>query len=67
LLAACGLGGQSSGERAFVSGDAARSAQAVLDAQAIIQGMEQARITDERVARDINHAVPETAPPQVTR
>ena len=67
MVAACALGGQSSGERAFISGSAPRSVQAVLDAQAILQGMDQARSTDERVAGDVNHSVPQVTSPQVTR
>ncbi|HUB13507.1 MAG TPA: hypothetical protein VMB34_16275 [Acetobacteraceae bacterium] len=66
LLAACGFGGQSSSERAFVNGGNVRSVQAVLDAQAILVGMDQARVSDERVARDTNRGVPE-ASPAVTR
>ena len=70
LVAACGLDGQSSAERAFInsgSGQSMRAVQAVLDAQAIMDGMQQARDSDERVARDVNHPVPETASPSVTR
>jgi len=67
LVAACGLDGQSSAERAFVNSGPGESLQSVLDAQAIMNGMEQARVSDERVARDVNHALPETASPAVTR
>ncbi|HTW72374.1 MAG TPA: hypothetical protein VME47_21005 [Acetobacteraceae bacterium] len=68
FVAACGLNGQSSAERAFVnSKSAVRSIQAVLDAQVIMQGMDQARTSDQRVARDINHGAPEAAPSAVTR
>jgi len=67
FVAACGLDGQSGAGRAFVDGNNARSVQAVLDAQAIMQGMEQARTADQRVARDINRVNPEAAPSAVTR
>ena len=67
LLAACGLGGPSGGDRAFLGGSALRSAQAALDAQAILQGMDQARSQNQRVARVNDRAVPETAAPSVTR
>ncbi|HUB46297.1 MAG TPA: hypothetical protein VMB73_15030 [Acetobacteraceae bacterium] len=68
FVAACGLDGQSSAERAFVNGNSpARSTQAVLDAEAIMQGMEEARTADQRVARDTNRGTPETAPSAITR
>ena len=67
FVAACGVDGQSSAERAFVNSGPGQPVQAVLDAQAIMDGMEQARVSDERVARDVNHPVPETASPAVTR
>lgn len=70
FVAACGLDGQSSAERAFVNsshGGHARFVQAVLDAQVIMRGMDQARTSDQRVARDINRTIPETAPSDVTR
>ena len=51
ILAACALQ-QSTSERAFVARDSrSRAAQVVLDAAAIMQGMAQARQSDERVAR----------------
>jgi len=67
LVAACGFGAQSSGERALLWGDSVRSARAALDVQAILQGMDEARGSDQRVARDINRRVPETPPAPVTR
>ena len=66
LLSACGAE-QSSIERVFIDGaDSARAARADLDAQAILQGMEQARRAEDTVARAIDHASPE-APSPVTR
>ena len=51
ILAACALQ-QTSSERAFVGRDStSRAAQVALDAAAIMQGMAQARQSDERVAR----------------
>ena len=68
FVASCGLNGQSSAERTFVnSRNTTRSLQAVLDAQAIMQGMDQARMSDQRVARDSNPTIPEAAPSAVTR
>jgi hypothetical protein len=67
LLSAC-ASGESSGERAFIEGGAgARAAQADLDAQVILRGMEQARSTDERVARVLTPGNTGAAPAPVTR
>jgi hypothetical protein len=65
FVAACGLDGQSSAERAFVNSSPTRSTQALLDAQAIMRGMDEARTADQRVARDTNRSIPET--PALTR
>lgn len=65
VVASCGFG--PSGPLGFGGGDAARSAQASLDAEAILQGMAQVRGSDEFVARDINHPAPGSNAPQVTR
>ncbi len=66
IVAACAVV-QSSSQRAFLGDDGARSAQAALDAEAILQGMEQARNASERVARDNRQYAPGTALPSVTR
>lgn len=50
IVAACTLG-QSPSERAFVDGGS-RAALARQDADAIVQGMRRAQLTDDRVARD---------------
>jgi hypothetical protein len=66
VVAACAVG-QSASERDFVRGDGARSAQASLDAAAIMQGMAQARDASQRVARDVPQGSPVAAPAAVTR
>ncbi len=57
VVAACTLG-QSPSERAFLNGGS-RAEQARQDADAILQGMQRAQLSEERVARDGNGA-PET-------
>jgi hypothetical protein len=52
VVAACTLG-QSASERAFLNGGS-RAAQARQDADAILQGMQRAQLSEERVARDSN-------------
>lgn len=67
LLSAC-ASGPSSGERAFLdTGAFARHARAELDARAILQGMDQARQSDERVARALQRINPDAGPTPVTR
>jgi hypothetical protein len=66
IVAACAIQ-QSSSERSFVRSGAGRSAQAALDAEAIMQGMAQARDANERVARDSRQFAPGNKPPAVTR
>jgi hypothetical protein len=51
-VAACTLG-QSASERAFLNGGS-HAAQARQDADAILQGMQRAQLSEERVARDSN-------------
>ncbi len=66
IVAACAI--QQSGSRlGYVLGDGARSAQAALDAEAILQGMVQARDTNQRLARDNQQHAPGTPLPAVTR
>lgn len=50
VVAACTLGPTAS-ERAFLNGGS-RDAQARQDADAIMQGMQRAQMSEERVARD---------------
>ncbi len=52
VVAACTLG-QSPSERAFLNGGS-RDAQARQDADAILQGMQRAHLSEDRVARDSN-------------
>jgi hypothetical protein len=52
VVAACTLG-PSASERAFLDGGS-RGAQARQDADAILQGMQRAQQSEERVARDSN-------------
>ena len=66
IVAACAIQ-QSSSELGFLRSDGARSAQAALDAEAILQGMAHARDTNERVARDNRQYAPATTPPALTR
>jgi hypothetical protein len=66
LVAACAIG-QSSSERSFVGSDGLRMAQAALDAEAILQGMDQARDATQRVARDLHDNGPGATSPAVTR
>ncbi len=66
IVAACAVQ-QSISERGFVRSDGARWAQASLDAEAILQGMAQARNASERVARDSHQNDPDAAPPAITR
>jgi hypothetical protein len=66
IVAACSVQ-QSSSERSFVRGENARSAQAALDAEAILRGMAQARNASEWVARDIHQNEPGAAPSAITR
>jgi outer membrane PBP1 activator LpoA protein len=66
IVAACAVE-QSSSEHAFLQGDGARAAQAALDAEAILQGMAQARDENQRLARVIRQTEPEVAPPALTR
>jgi hypothetical protein len=65
IAAACAVQ-QSSSERSFVGNDGARAAQAALDAEAIMQGMAQARDATQ-LARDIHQNDPDVAPSAVTR
>lgn len=66
IVAACAIE-QSGAERNFVYGDGPRAAQAALDAQAILHGMEQARDASQRMARDNHQDAPGTTTPAVTR
>lgn len=66
IVAACAVE-QSSSERGLLRGDGGRSARAALDAEAILQGMAQARNASERVAHDIHQTAPGAASPAVTR
>ncbi len=66
IVAACAIE-QSGADHGFVLGDGARSARAALDAQAILQGMAQARDASQRVARDNRQDAPGTTPPALTR
>lgn len=66
IVAACAVQ-QSSSERGFLLGNGARGAQAALDAEVILQGMNQARDIAQRVARDVNQTNPGTPLPPVTR
>ena len=66
IVAACAVQ-QASSDREFLRGDGARSAQATLDAVAIMQGMAQARDASQRVARDLPPDAPGAASPAVTR
>jgi hypothetical protein len=52
VVAACTLG-QSASERAFLNGGS-RDTQARQDADAILQGMQRAQLSEDRVARDSN-------------
>ena len=61
------IGADSDSDREFLRGDGARSAQATLDAVAIMQGMAQARDASQRVARDLHPDDPGAASPAVTR
>jgi hypothetical protein len=65
IVAACAVQ-QTLSERSFVRDDGARSAQAVLDADAILQGMAQARDSSQRLARELHPNDPSAAP-AVTR
>jgi hypothetical protein len=66
IVAACAVE-QSSPVGGFVRGDNARAAQVAYDAEVILQGMNQARDSAQRVARDIHRSDPGTAQPPVTR
>jgi hypothetical protein len=67
IVAACAIQQSSSG-LGFVRSDGARSAQAALDAEAILQGMARARNASERLAaRDVHPNDRGTAPPAVAR
>jgi hypothetical protein len=66
IVAACAVQ-QSSSERSFVSSDGARMALAALDAEAILQGMDQARDANRRVARDLQENGSGATSPAVTR
>jgi hypothetical protein len=66
IVAACAIV-QSGAEHGFVRSDSARSAQAALDAEAILQGIAQARNANEQLARDNRQFAPATAPPALTR
>jgi hypothetical protein len=67
LLSGCAAGGPG-GARAFLDGSAStRAARAELDAQAIQQGMEQARSSDQRMARILVPVGPAAKPDAVTR
>lgn len=66
VVAACAVQ-QSVSERDFVRGDGARSAQAALDADAILRGMAQAREFNQRVAREQHPNDPSATAPAVTR
>ncbi|HVC63673.1 MAG TPA: hypothetical protein VND19_25315 [Acetobacteraceae bacterium] len=64
IVAACALEQSRSGG-GFLQGDGARSTQAALDAEVILQGMTQARDSRQRVARDVHQDNPGAAPPPV--
>jgi uncharacterized cupredoxin-like copper-binding protein len=66
IVAACAVEQSSSGG-GFVLGDSARAAQVAYDAEVILQGVDQARDSTRRVARDIHPADPGAAQPSVTR
>lgn len=66
VVAACAIQ-QSSSELSLVGGDGTRSAQAALDAEAILHGMAQARNANERVAGDSRQFAPGTTEPALTR
>jgi hypothetical protein len=66
IVAACAVQ-QSISERDFGRGDAARSARAAVDADAILQGMAQARDFSQRVARELHPNDPGATAPAVTR
>lgn len=66
IVAACAVQ-QSSSEQSLVRGDGARSAQAALDADAILRGVAQARAASEWVARDNHNNEPGVAPSAITR
>jgi hypothetical protein len=66
VVAACAIG-QSGPQQGFVYGGGARAAQAAIDAEAILQGMAQARGANERLARELHQSTPGAAPPSVTR
>jgi hypothetical protein len=66
IVAACAIV-QSGSERSFARGDSARSAQAALDAEAILQGIAQARNANEQMARDNRQFAPTTTLPALTR
>jgi hypothetical protein len=66
IVAACAIQ-QSSSKLGYVLSDGARSAQATLDAEAILQGMTQARNANERLARDNREYAPSTTAPAITR
>ena len=66
IVAACAVE-QSSSLGGFVRGDSARAAQVAYDVEVILQGVNQARDSAQRVARDIHLTDPGTAQPPVTR
>ncbi len=66
IVAAC-ASAQSGSQRVFVRSDGAREAQAALDADAIMQGMAQAREASQQVARDLLQIQPGAVPAPVTR
>jgi hypothetical protein len=66
VVAACAIQQSGSGV-SLLGGEGARSAQAALDAEAILQGMAQARSANERVAGDNRQFAPGSAAPALTR
>jgi hypothetical protein len=66
VVAACALQQSGSG-LSLVRGEGARSAQVALDAEAILQGMAQARSANERLAGDNRRFAPGAAEPALTR
>jgi hypothetical protein len=66
VVAACAIQQSGSG-LSLMGGEGARSARAALDAEAILQGMAQARSANERVAGDNRQFAPGSKEPTLTR
>jgi len=66
VVAACAIQQSGSG-LSLMRGEGARSAQAALDAEAIMQGMARAREANERVAGDNRQFAPGSTAPALTR